>query len=154
TWKVTLTVKGTSTGRARLFTCTPLDLERQHLVDDAYSSDEMTNRPPEARHPERRRVLWAQRHGTPAGAIRVRSEFHVQVGRPAAGFARSSSPLYAAPEAAEYLSSDGLIEAGHERISARARALTAAAGTPGNTLDTAQALFRFVEQKIGNEVRF
>src|SRR5262249_57928932 len=88
------------------------------------------------------------------GAIRVRSEFHVQVGRPAAGFARSSSPLYAAPEAAEYLSSDGLIEAGNERISARARALTAAAGTPGNTLDTAQALFRFVEQKIGNEVRF
>src|SRR5436190_1830952 len=71
TWKVTLEVQGTSQGHARLLTATPLTLERQHLVDDSYASDELAHRAPEARHPERRRVLWTQRGGLPPdGAIK------------------------------------------------------------------------------------
>src|SRR4051812_8219678 len=76
TWKVTLTVQGTSQGQARVFTATPLDLERQRVIDDSYDSDELHHKPPEARHPERRRVVWSQRGGSDDGAaIKARSEF-------------------------------------------------------------------------------
>src|SRR5260221_1279665 len=65
TWKVTLAVQGKSLGNARLWTATPVDLERQHVVEDRYLSEETTHKAPEARHPERRRVVWTQRRGTP-----------------------------------------------------------------------------------------
>src|SRR5262245_3457446 len=80
TWKVTLVARGTSQGRARLFTGTPLTLARQQLIDDSYSSDEMHHKPPEARHPERRRVVWSQRQGG-ANEITARSEFLVSLAR-------------------------------------------------------------------------
>src|SRR4051812_632462 len=54
TWKITLAVQGTSNGQARVWTATPLSTDRQHLIEDRYSSDEMSHRPPDARHPERR----------------------------------------------------------------------------------------------------
>ena len=53
TWKVTLAVHGTSLGNARLQTATPLELERQHVQDDTYHSEQFSYKPPEARHPER-----------------------------------------------------------------------------------------------------
>jgi hypothetical protein len=154
-WKVTLEVAGTSQGRARLWTATPSDLDRQRVMDDSYSSDEMANRPPEARNPERRRVLWTQRQANRAGPIRARSEFLVAVnlGRSAGGNVVPTTGLYAAPRAGEQLGAESLIETRHDRISAEARRLTA--GLTGSTvqLDTAQALFRFVERKIRNDVR-
>src|SRR5437870_9831284 len=87
TWKVSLAVHGTSLGNARLQTATPLELERQHVQDDTYHSEQFSYKPPEARHPERRRVLWAQRAGVPNGAFKVRADYHVaiEVGRPAGG---------------------------------------------------------------------
>src|SRR4051812_24351914 len=63
TWKVPLAVRGPGGGQARVFTATPLDLERQRVIDDVYHSDELHHKPPEARHPERRRVVWSQRPG-------------------------------------------------------------------------------------------
>jgi hypothetical protein len=155
TWKVTLVVKGTSQGHARLWTATPLDLDRQRLKDDGYTSDEMTHKPPEARFPERRRVPWAQRPGSGAGPIKARAEFlvglHTGRGGGETGQARA---LYAAPRSGEHLGAEPLIETSHERISAVARQLTAGLSGSTSQFDTAQTLFHFVEQKVHNDVRF
>jgi hypothetical protein len=155
TWKVTLEVQGTSQGHARLLTATPLGLDRQHLIDDSYSSDEMAHRPPEARHPERRRVVWSQRGGAADGAFKARAEFHVavEVSHPAGGAVQQTTGLYTAPRGGEYLAAETHIEATHERISSLARRLTAPLGEAANPLDVAQALFRHVEQKIKNGAR-
>jgi transglutaminase-like putative cysteine protease len=153
TWKLTLTVQGTSHGHARLWTATPLDLERQHLIDDGYTSDELANKPPEARHPERRRVVWTQRAGTPNGPFKARSEFLVRLHRGRAHAGGRDTGLYAAPHAGEYLGDEPLIESGHDRVSAEARRLTAGLTGSTSTLDTAQTLFRFVEGKVRNDVR-
>jgi hypothetical protein len=156
TWKVTLAVRGNSEGHAHLWTGTPLDLDRQRLLDDTYASNELKHKPPEARHPERRRVLWTQRGAAAAGAFECRSEFLVSLHLPrtAGGSVLPTAGLYAAPRPGELLGAEYLIETSHERISATARQLTA--GLTGSTsqLDIAQALFHFVEQKVRNEVRF
>src|SRR5579872_1285827 len=127
TWKVTLAVQGTSLGGARLMTTTPLDLDRQHVLEDTYTSEQLFNKPPEARHPERRRVLWTQRGGVADGPFRARCEFHVALdpGHPSELAGRQSTGVYAPPRPGEYLAASALIEANHERISAQARRLTA-----------------------------
>jgi hypothetical protein len=152
TWKVTLAVKGTSQGHARLWTATPLDLDRQHLIEDSYASDELAHKPPDARNPERRRVLWTQRPGIASDEFRARSEFVVGLHPGRTG--GSNKGLYAAPQTGEYLGAEPLIETSHQRISEEARKLTAGLTGSTSSLDTAQALFRFVEQKIHNDVRF
>src|SRR5262249_16061218 len=53
-----------------------------------------------------------------------------------------------------HLGNEALIEASHDRISAEARALTAQLTGSTSQLDTAQALFHFVEQKVKNDVGF
>jgi hypothetical protein len=152
TWKVTLAVQGTSQGHARLFTATPLDLERQRLIDDNHTSKQLLHRPPEARNPERRRVVWSQRPGTANDAFQARSEFLVNLQR--RGTARRSGPgLYGPPLAAEHLGDGPLVQTHHDRISTAARGLTAGLTGSSSQLDTAQALFHFVEQKIANDVR-
>jgi hypothetical protein len=149
TWKVSLTVQGNGQAHARLLTPAPLDLDRQHLLDEDYSSEQMTHRPPDARHPERRRVLWTQTPGVPEGPFRVRADFHVSLVGGRSSWV-SSTGVYSAPRPGEYLSAEALIETGHERISTLARELTAE--LPGtNPLDAAQALFGFVEQRIKKE---
>lgn len=154
TWKVTLSVQGTSQGQARLWTPTPLDLDRQHLVEDTYSSDQLVPRSPDTRFPDRRLVVWSQRRGDPQGPIRLRSEFLVSLNlrRTAGPLSPGSRALYSAPRAGEFLGTEPLIETGEDRISAQARALTANLTGSTSQLDTAQALFHFVEQKIRNEV--
>jgi transglutaminase-like putative cysteine protease len=156
TWKVTLTVQGTSLGQGRLWTATPVDLPRQHLVEDSYVSEEMTHKAPEARYPERRRVVWSQRRGTADGPFRTRSEFLVSLnlGRTAGANPRASHALYAPPKPGEQLGSETLIETGDERVSACARRLTAQLTGSTSQLDTAQALYRFVESQVHNDVRF
>jgi hypothetical protein len=156
TWKVTLAVQGSSQGNARLQTAVPLELERQHVQDCAYHSEQLSSKAPNARHPGRRRVLWAQRPGAPDGAFKARAEFYVQleVERPAGGGVRQTDGLYAGPRKGEYLGAEALIEPNDERVSALARSLTAGLGEGPNQLDVAQALFRFVEQKVKSDVRF
>src|SRR5262245_15521917 len=120
TWKLTLTAQGTSQGQARVFTATPLDLERQRVIDDVYHSDELHHKPPEARHPERRRVVWSQRSGTPDGPFRARSEFLISLnkirqvnGTPTTSGSGSGSGgggLYAAPGQGDHLGDEHLIE--------------------------------------------
>jgi hypothetical protein len=145
TWKVSLTVQGTSQGNARLLTACPLDLERQHLLDDEYTSDQLSHKPPEARHPERRRVVWTQPAGVPNGPFRLQADFHLSLSGVRNGSA--SSGAYAPPRPGEFLGTEALVETNHERISTQARELTA--DLPGaNPLDVAQALFNFVDQKI------
>jgi hypothetical protein len=155
-WKITLAVQGASQGHARLWTATPLDLDRQRLLDDSYSSDELAHKPPEARFPERRRVVWTQRGGAAARAFKARSEFVVGLhpSRTPGGAGAPTEGLYAAPRAGEQVGAEPLIETSHERISSRARELTTGLAGSTSQLDTAQALFRFVEQKIHNDVRF
>src|SRR5262245_50481073 len=64
TWKVTMLASGkTSSTDARLQTATPLDFGHQHIVRENCHSAEMANKPPVARHPERRQVLWSPRAG-------------------------------------------------------------------------------------------
>src|SRR4051812_9539027 len=104
TWKVTLAVQGTSQGQARVFTATPLDLERQRVIDDVYHSDELLHKPPEARPPERRRVVWSQRPGTPNEAFTARSEFLISLHKTRiVGGSRAGAGLYAPPAQGEHL---------------------------------------------------
>jgi hypothetical protein len=152
-WKVTLAVHGTSLGNARLVTATPLDLERQQLLDDAYESEQLFHKPPEARHPERRAVLWSQRGGAPDGPFRARGEFHVavEVNRPSGVMSHATTGLYAAPRPGEYLGNDRQTQANEEIISETARRLTADLDSPRNAHDIAEALYRFVAQEIRND---
>jgi hypothetical protein len=146
TWKVTLVARGTSTGSARLMTATPLDLERQRVLDDAYESKQFSAKPPDARHPERRQVLWSQRRGIPDGPFEVRCDFHVAVDSGHAGGAS-----YAPPRSGEYL--ETMPGAEDERLSSAARAVTADLEGAHNHRDIAEALYRFVAE-IRNEPHF
>ncbi len=155
-WKVTLAVRGQSEGNARLWTATPLDLERQQLMDVAYFSEQLTHKLPEPRQGDRRRVVWSQRGTSAPSEVQLRSEFVVTMTqtRSAGQSAAAPDSLYAAPASGEYLAAEPLIETSHESISEQARRLTAHLDSTASPLDLAQALYRFVEQKIRNEVRF
>jgi 7 transmembrane helices usually fused to an inactive transglutaminase/Transglutaminase-like superfamily len=151
TWKVTLTVQGTSEGHARLQTESPIELEHQHLLDEEFTSEQMSHRPVDARHPERRRVVWTQRPGVPNGPFRLRTDCHVYLASARSSMGRPMGPYSAAPRPGEYLEAEPLIECGHANISARARELTAELPDAG-PLDVAQALFTFVEQHISKDL--
>jgi hypothetical protein len=150
TWKVTMTVQGTSVGGARISTATPLDLDRQHLLQDSYRSAQLLNRPPEARHPERRLVYWTPRGGVGDGPFRAHCEFHVSVdvSHPSPAMARTAGNLYEAPGAGEHLDPESRAGADNETVSAQARKLTAGLE---NSMDVAQTLYRFVDEKVRNE---
>ena len=154
TWKVTLAVQGSAQGQARLFTATPLDLERQRIIDDSYDSDQLNHKPPEARHPERRRVVWSQGPGAANGPFTARSEFLISLHKNRiVGGGRAGAGLYGPPAQGDHLGDEPLIETRNDRISACARELTAGIDGSTSQLDVAQALFHFVEQKIRNDVR-
>jgi 7 transmembrane helices usually fused to an inactive transglutaminase/Transglutaminase-like superfamily len=150
TWKVTMLVRGHSDGTARLVTAAPLDFGRQHVLHEAGQSADFFDRPPTARHPERRQVLWSPRPGLQAGPFRVRCEFQcvVDVHRPSSAMERLHSTLYAAPRPGEDLDVHTRSAADSERTSGQARSLTAGLDDP---LDQAQALFRFVADQVARE---
>jgi hypothetical protein len=152
-WKVTLAVHGTSLGSARLATTIPLDLEQQKVRNEVYESEQLFWKAPEAKHPERRTVIWSQRGGAPDGPFRARCEFHVSidVNHPNAGETHAASGLYAAPRPGEYLGGNGAAAVNDEEISATARRLTAAMDSPRNQHDVAEALYQFVAQQIKND---
>ncbi len=150
-WKVTLVVEGTSQGHARLWTASPMDLDRQRVVFDSYASDELSHKPPEARFPERRRVFWSQRTGTGAISVKARAEFLVTLHQGRA--ALPTDGLYAPPNPGSDLGAEPHIESSNETISAEARRLTAGISGSTSQLDVAQALYRFVELKVRNDTR-
>src|SRR5262245_32372121 len=71
-WKVTLLIQGHAHADAKLYTVTPLDFGRQHVVNEQCSSPQLLDKPPEARHPERRQVQWTPRGGARPGPFRAR----------------------------------------------------------------------------------
>ena len=100
-------------------------------------------------------MLWTQRHVAAVVPFMAQSEFLVglNLGRTAGGNVVPTTGLYAAPGAGEQLGAEPLIETSHERISAEARRLTEGLNGSTSQLDTAQALFRFVENRIRNDAR-
>jgi 7 transmembrane helices usually fused to an inactive transglutaminase/Transglutaminase-like superfamily len=150
-WKVTMVVQGASLGAARLTTAVPLDLERQHVLKDEYTSPQLLSKPPEARKSERRQVIWTRRGGAAAGPFHARCTFHVvpDGSHADAAAARLTTDLYAAPKPGKMLEPERRAE-DNARIAAQARALTDDLDA-GATLDRAEALYHFVDRTIANE---
>jgi hypothetical protein len=149
-WKVTLALRGTSLGNARLATAIPLDLDRQKVDNEVYKSEQLFHKAPEAKHPERRVVIWTQRGGAPDGPFRARCEYHVstEVQRPSALMNQTAGGLYAAPHPGEYLGGENRAAVNDTEISATARRLTA---DLDNQHDIVEALYRFVAKEIKSD---
>lgn len=150
TWKVTLLVTGKATGDARLWTATPLDVGRQSISHETCHSDEFSDKPPDARHPERRLVIWRQRAGTPTGTFRARYEFYCSTNNPEPGTSSNDHwrALYAAPTPGQYLGHEPSVESDNATIVALARRLTDGVD---RTEEQVHALCRHVTEEIANE---
>jgi hypothetical protein len=151
TWKVTLVVSGRCVGNnARLMTATPLDIGHQQLLHEDCRSSELLAKPPDARHPERRQVLWSQRAGVGSGPFRVLYQFYCTVKGPSSSSPRSSfnRAATAPPVPGEHLETEPRIESDDAKISALARDLTSGLEEPRDLFD---ALFHHVDQNVGNE---
>ncbi len=156
TWKVAMVVQGRSQGEARLLTLTPLDFGRQHLLRESCQSAEFLDSAPEAhhdaapeaRHPERRRVLWKKRVGVGNGPFRLHYEFYctADAHRASAPMSEVAKALAAAPKSGQYL--DVALHGNPDPVSELARQLTAGLEQP---LEQAEALFRHVDREVGNE---
>src|SRR5262249_2040993 len=129
---------------------TPIDFGRQHIFREVCHSDEFLDKPPTARHPDRRHVFWTQRAGVAPGDLRVRYEFYcsVDVHRPSSSMDQLAQTLYAPPHAGEHLQTEPLIETDHPDITALARRLTA---DRAGAVDQWDPLFRYVDQEVANE---
>ncbi len=149
-WKVTMVVQGTSTGETRLQTASPLGIGRQHVLKESYTSDQLLGKPPEARNPDRRQVLWLRRGGVGDGAFHATCEYHVaiEVPHPTAAMERVSSGVYGTPKPGEHLDPDSRNAADTETISKQAAELCEG---KDNKTDITEALFRFVTLQIRNE---
>ena len=150
TWKVTLAVRGQSTGNTRLQTLTPLDFGRQHISHVVSKSDELQDKPSDVRHPERRQVLWSRRPGAKDGDFRALYEFRctVEPPRPTSSMTKLARALYAPPRPGEHLDVESHAAADNEPVAAKARELTARLGRPA---EEALALFHYVAKEIANE---
>src|SRR5262249_51507521 len=150
TWKITMVVQGHSAGDAKVMTATPLDFNRQHVLHERYHSPQMVDKPPEARRPNRRQVLWSRKPGVSDGAFKLHSEFHIalDLARPTAPMTQLGHTLYAPPGPGDYLDLEARPPADHERIAALARQLTQQVSDPS---DQVEALFRYVDKQIANE---
>jgi hypothetical protein len=149
-WKVTMVVQGTSTGETRLQTTSPLAIGRQHVLKEAYHSDKLLAKPPEARNPDRRQVLWLRRAGIGDGPFRVLCEYHVaiEVPHPTAAMDRLATGVYAAPKPGEHLDPASRDTADTDAIAQQAAELCE---RKDNKADIAEALYRFVTLQISNE---
>src|SRR5262249_26480867 len=131
-WKVVMVVQGHAQGEPRLVTAAPLDVGRQHVLREEFSSPHLTTRGPEPNQPRRRPFFGPGRVGGREADFRARGEFSVavEVPRPGGGAARAAHGLYAAPQPGEHLDLDADRAADREALSARARALSAGLGRP------------------------
>jgi hypothetical protein len=151
TWKVSMLVRGKATSTdARLLTATPLDFGHQHILGEAFRSADMVNKPPDAKHPQRREVVWAPRAGSAPAAFQVLYEFYcvMDMHHPTGSMSKLTKALYAPPLAGEYLNLPAGTEADQQRVALLARQLTEGIEQPA---DQAQALFRYVGEVIRNE---
>lgn len=149
TWKVTMKVNGNSlAANARLMTITPVDYDRQHIHHESFHSAELLDKPPSARHPERRQVYWTRRAGVREGPFRAHYEFYCDIGSPTAAPSHLALTLYAPPHPGQYLESEALVESDHADVTALALRLIA--GRQG-TYDQMEALFQYVDQQVDNE---
>lgn len=150
-WKVHMLVNGKTTATdARLFTATPLDFGRQHVLRESCQSAEFLEKPPDARHPDRRQVVWVQRSGVPVGPFRACYEFTcaVDVQHPSAPMAQLARKLYSKPGPGEDLDPESRAGTDAERVTVLARRLTAGLERPA---DQAEAIFRYVDRQVANE---
>jgi hypothetical protein len=149
-WKVTMKVEGTVDGDAQIKTATPLDVGRQHVLREKYDSADMLSRPIEARHPERKQVLWSRRGGQKDDKFVAHCEYYltVETPRPVAGASRPGSSLYEEPAPGAYLDPEKGTSAENERLSSLAAQLSE---DRENKADVAQALYRYVAFQIKNE---
>ncbi|HMF11638.1 MAG TPA: 7TM domain-containing protein, partial [Gemmataceae bacterium] len=150
TWKVTMVVQGHSLGDAKLQTATPLDIDRQHVLRETWRSSTFLDKPPSARHPQRRLVHWTQRAGTGEGPFRARYEFFCTVGvhRATPSMSQLHAQLYAPPEPGKHLDPTSYAAGDNERISELARRLTDGIERQA---DQAEALYRYVAMDVANE---
>jgi len=150
TWKVTLLVTGKGGPDLKLWTATPLDFGKQHVLTESCRSDELLDKQPDARHPARRQVVWTPRAGMPDGPFRARYEFYCSTGvsRPSAPMTELAQTLYAPPAKGQYLQREPGITSDHASIAALARRLTSGIDRPE---DQAEALYRYVSREVANE---
>src|SRR5207248_4337613 len=135
---------------ARLMTITPLDFDRQHVHGERFQSAELLDKPPTARHPERREVLWSPRAGAREVEFTAIYDFYcdMDVSRPSTPMTQLTKTLYAPPRHGEQLESEPLIESDHAAITALALRVVAGRGGP---FDQMQALYQYVDQQVGND---
>ncbi len=148
-WKVVLLVHGTSDGDAHVTTTAPLDVGRQHVVSEDYTSTQLKHRLGSDKDPNRRLVHWSSRTARKDSPIRLRCEYRITLdARPSSGMARVAHTLAAPPRQGQYLDRESLGDTDHEQITVRARELTQGLI---NTTDIVQVLYRYVEDGILNE---
>jgi hypothetical protein len=150
TWKVAMLVKGKTTASdSKLQTITPLDFGRQHILREEFRSAELLNKPPDAKHPERREVIWTKPTGTAEGPFQASYEFYcvVNARQPTAPMAELADTL-SGPPRHDHLFVGSRASADNEHLSALARQLTAGLDRPG---DQAEALFHYVADKVHSE---
>jgi hypothetical protein len=149
-WKVTLRVHGRADRDAKLLTATPLDFGRQHVVNEVCHSPQLLDKPPDARHPERRQVQWALRGGAATGPFRARYDFTcvTDMHEPSSPMTQLHKLLYTAPQPGEHLDLESRDHGDTDRLSTQARRLTSGLDRP---FDQAQALYRFVAEEIARE---
>jgi hypothetical protein len=150
TWKVTLVVQGECQGDARLQTATPLDYGRQHVLREICHSAELSDKPPEARHPERRQVMWVRRGGVGDVPFRAHYEFTctLDLHKQTSAMSRCSRSAEAPPGSGEHLDVTTRTPAERDALSDQARRVSAGVENPR---DQAEALYRYVDQEIANE---
>jgi hypothetical protein len=150
-WRVVTLVRGQcAAADAKLLILTPLDFNRQHIRDEVFRSEELLAKPPDAKHPSRRQVLWTQRSGAAPGAFQAHYEFYcvVDMGQPTSSMSELTQTVYRAPNPGDYLDMASRAGTDSERITTTARQLTQGLERPQ---DHAEALFRFVAEQIRNE---
>lgn len=150
TWKVTLAVQGTASGNAQVSTVCPMDMGRQHVLQEDYQSAQMLHKAPEIRGDDRRHITWQRRAGVADGPFRLRAEYQVAVDalHPSSSMEQMAKKCYAAPRQGEYLSEEVNDETTHEDITAAARRLTDGLSNP---TDVAEALYNYVANEVQNE---
>ena len=149
--KVAMKVSGTATApAAKLMTITPLDFDRQHVRLERFQSAEMLEKPPTARHPERRQVIWTLRAGATPGLFTVRHDFYcdIDVHSPSLPMSSLARSFYATPMKGEHLENEPLIESDHPDISALARRLIE---DREGTYDQMEAIYQHVSQEVEND---
>jgi hypothetical protein len=149
-WKVTMVVQGTSAGETRLQTLSPLAIGRQHVLKETFASEKLLPKPPDARNPARRQVLWVRRAAAGDGPFRASCEYHValEVPHPTAAMDRLAGGLYAPPRPGEYLDPESHNTADTETVVRQAGELCQG---KDNQADITEALYRFVTLQIKNE---